>query len=376
MPITLFSLLMSFLWFSLFAAAFSLGIRYSYFIQRISLWFPTLLALFCLVRAALPLDIPVAWVIPSYRVLPAVRRFFERPLTEGMTMGSAALLLYGLVSLALVLRLLARLLRFRRWVRALPPCRDSRVTDRLRSRLGPKVPFRVYQTAEIAVPYTTGLGSPAFLLPAYDLSDRQLDWVLAHEATHYTRKHLWAKQLLNLFTCFLWWNPMMYVLKANYDHFLEVKCDQLVLAPCTEEEADDYLATIMALARLAGKGRRPSPAACLGMVSARGDRQLSQRIQAGMQGRPKKQLRQSLLSLLCLLIVFFSSYAFILQSVGAPQNEAGIFEITPETAYLIDNGDSTYSLYVDNSLQYVIEDAAMLESEPFTDLTILQGGTP
>lgn len=374
MDVTIFSVLMSFLWFSVFALLFSLCIKNSYLMHRMSIWFPASIALLCILRAILPLDIPSAKVIPSHHFLPKVRQLLYHSIGNRLTVWQLLLLAYALVTCILLIRLLIQYLSLNRWIKSLPLCSDPDIIHCAKTSARTNATPLVYRSNAVSVPISAGFFTPKLLLPAYELNTKQLSFITAHELMHFKSKDLWAKLFLNIFICFLWWNPLAYLLKNRLDHFLELKCDTLVTANYTETEIEDYFATVACIYKKAQLAKYKTPAAALGLVSARSDKQLRQRFLLGITDKQPRHMLVSWVLTACLVVLLVFSYSFIFQSSSAPKDDADLFEINCDNSYLADNMDGTYSLFVDGEFRFLLEDATLLETEPFSTLSI-QGGT-
>ena len=62
-----------------------------------------------------------------------------------------------------------------------------------------------------------GFFRPTILLPSEHLPDSDARYILAHELTHFRRRDLWKKFLVNMIQCIHWFNPIVYLLNRDFD---------------------------------------------------------------------------------------------------------------------------------------------------------------
>ena len=90
-------------------------------------------------------------------------------------------------------------------------------------------------------PYIAGFFRPVIFLPKNLNSIDELKYILMHEWQHFKSKDQWKKVVLNLLTCFFWWNPLVYLFRFDAEQMLEVNCDYKVLKQLSPDERDNYL---------------------------------------------------------------------------------------------------------------------------------------
>lgn len=99
----------------------------------------------------------------------------------------------------------------------------QRILDSIVSDSKPKQKYHVIISKDIKSPMLVGYFKPTILMPSLSLSDDDMRYVLLHEWNHFMHKHLWTKLLLNALCAFLWWNPLVYLIKEDLDYILEIK---------------------------------------------------------------------------------------------------------------------------------------------------------
>ena len=89
-------------------------------------------------------------------------------------------------------------------------------------------------------PITVGILKPVILFPHRSYEAEEFEMLLAHELTHYKRKDIWYKLLINVVQILHWYNPMIYLMKSKIYFECEASCDEAVLMACDEDERLQY----------------------------------------------------------------------------------------------------------------------------------------
>lgn len=366
MDISIFSVIMAIIWFSVFAAIFSSLMRKNWFVQNFNIWLLVLLAVLCIARAVVAIELPNAKVIASYTLLPAFRDFLYYPLFLNMTVLNIIIAVWAIGSIFMLIRLIRNYLKFYHWLSMLDETSDVKLLSIAKEICGSKRKVVVYKSSDIPSPMLTGFFRPIVLMPDIDFPEEYSRNILLHEYSHFKNGDVWAKCLLNIICCLLWWHPLSYTLRVDLDHSLEVKCDTDIISKMSDSDRIKYFEMIKNISSVTAN--KPN-AFTVGLVSARHEKQLIQRFQIGLNYKKKKRYLANTIFCIVLIAVFVFSYSFIFQSVGFPEKEPGIFTITPENAYMIYNGDGTYSVYVNDVYTC---DTPTIEIEPFSRLPIIE----
>ena len=101
------------------------------------------------------------------------------------------------------------------------------------------------ETFHISVPMGIGLFQKTILLPDFQYDDTELFYIIAHECNHFYNHDLWVKIANQLFCCIFWWNPLVYLLHADLENTLEIKCDYTVSREMLSKEKTTYIQTII-----------------------------------------------------------------------------------------------------------------------------------
>jgi Antirepressor regulating drug resistance, predicted signal transduction N-terminal membrane component len=85
--------------------------------------------------------------------------------------------------------------------------------------------IRLLTSKKVQSPMMTGFFKPLLILPDPDFSDADLKIILKHELIHYKRKDVWYKLLLVCANAVHWFNPLVYLMKAESNRDIEMVCD-------------------------------------------------------------------------------------------------------------------------------------------------------
>lgn len=153
----------------------------------------------------------------------AVNTLVVRPV-ETMNNYSLLIWTWGIVTLALLLRLVWQHIQLRQELKRLQVAEYKAFPD------------AKYQVVAIEhkdmSPAVYGFFKPRIYFPthlAQTLSRQQQQLIIEHEQHHIKQKHLWLNLAWDLLVCFAWFNPLVYFARKNFRHDQELYCDYLVL---------------------------------------------------------------------------------------------------------------------------------------------------
>lgn len=104
------------------------------------------------------------------------------------------------------------------------------VTDKVRPLASPLVQS----------PMLVGFFRPTIVLPSEHLPDNDAQFILTHELTHFRRRDLWKKFLVNIIQCIHWFNPIVYLLNRDFAYWLETSCDEEVVSSLNYVQRKEY----------------------------------------------------------------------------------------------------------------------------------------
>jgi len=126
--------------------------------------------------------------------------------------GMAAMLLYALISWAVLRRRMASAVRLRE---------------------------NIYESDRTASPFVLGLFRPRVYLP-FGLPEEDKPHVIAHEYAHIHRKDHWWKPLGFALLSVYWFNPLVWLGYLLFCRDIEAACDEKVIAKLSQSERREY----------------------------------------------------------------------------------------------------------------------------------------
>ena len=381
MNVSVFSLLMSVLWSSLIILVAHLLRRKAFFLRRVGAPVLVVFYLLSVGRMVLPVEFPFSREVP-------LRSWFstavqavcieEHQLGDfGWTWAQAACVCWAAVGIILLLWFSFRYWRaVRRLTRSLsrdPQAEEVLQSIRKESKRDLKV--QVFRSEQASTPMGVGIFRRKIILPCGDIPQRELEYILRHEYTHFLHGDLWVKLLTQVYCCLFWWNPLVYLLRRDLPQILEIRCDMAVTKDYTVSQKAEYLQTIVNSLKRMGKERDTSRQFLVSarLLASEDSLSLVERFRLISGGQePRRLMTASLVTgALCLLFV---SYLFIFQSAYDPPEDdlvaddfLLILNSDFDNAYLLRHDDGTYTLVSKSGLTLDLDNpdavAAFLESD-------------
>lgn len=204
-------------------------------------------------------------------------------------------------------------------------------------------------------------------------SDIHLKFIILHEWQHFVNRDEWCKRLVEILCCVFWWNPLVYLLQNLVVDILEERCDFGVMSRLDPDERQEYLEMLLHEKPREGKRENKMPAASSTFAKSRSERAFIKRLRLGAhfeELESRKKAGGIIVSIL-IGILFVFSYTMVIQPyIETPteyNGQALLLEI-PKDSYIVDNGDGTYSIYLNG--EYVeLNDITV---EPFCSLPIVR----
>ena len=161
------------------------------------------------------------------------------------------LALWSIIAAALLVRLAVGCVQTLRWVRHTAPLDDERFTKlmiELADRSG-KSPIQLRQSADVLMPYATGIIRPTIVLPsdACRWSDQRIRLVLLHELAHIVRRDVLSQLIADVCSALYWFNPLVWKAAKGLRVEREKACDDWVLNAGVTSA--DYAQTLLEVAR-------------------------------------------------------------------------------------------------------------------------------
>lgn len=339
-------------------------------------------------------EFPFARIIRVGETFEKIRLFFEHPLTEiklfgtGFPIGLVLIMIWLSVSIIMLILYLYRLISDAVRIRQIPADRDLKseavLHELLRERKQSDCSITVFRTEKTKVPFLNGVVHPSIYLPQIELDPDELKGVLIHEWSHAFHHDILVRILISVICIIFWWNPLVYLLRRNMYHSMELRCDQEAQRILTENECDTYVSALLRIAENSCEDPGTAVGA-VGLVSAV-DKCLVQRFELLTLTKCNIVKARIATAIFCIVMVLLLilSYMFVIQpyvGYATPGEDYLINEETQDTpplsdfqvwsgTYIVDNGDGTYSIFCDGELLITTDDITSFEN---TDIEIIQG---
>lgn len=190
------------------------------------------------------------------------------------------------------LLLLRKLTAYRSFVRSVKAggilCGDAGILDALAAlckQAGIKRPVELCINPAVSSPMLTGFFRPCIILPFSDIPEKEFRFTILHELTHYRRKDMFYKWLVQVTICLHWFNPLVHLMGKEIGRACELACDEAVIAGLDYQEKQDYGRTLLNAMNGAGRSRQELAAITL----SENKRLLGERLDAIMKCRKKSK---------------------------------------------------------------------------------------
>lgn len=316
MGITVYSVIISIIYYNLALSAAFILRRSSVFCARYTVSLLLFITLLGAIRLLVPIDFD-AYVLRSYKLIPAIEDFLRRPLIGTLTLGKLLLLVWFLGSAVTLINKLRVQWAFDRGLRSFDFVDRPRILE-IAAEYGSN--FAVLISPQLRSSYTSGLLRPVIYLPDLELSDDEWRMVLLHEITHILSHDNWKKLFFLAIETIFWWNPLAHFSGEEISTLIELHCDTKVTAKMDERECYEYAALLRKLMDFYDPRKMSVTASAL----VGGREQMNQRITALIQSRDMRRPRYIAIALL--LLVFVVSYFVVVQPARFPSaGTAGLY---------------------------------------------------
>ena len=158
-------------------------------------------------------------------------------------------LIWLMVALGMLIRKVTIYQGFIRYINAgLAPVSDIEILDRLSivaERMGIKKPIELCANPLISSPLLIGFFHPCIVLPSVDISEKDFQYIVLHELTHYKRRDMFYKWLVQVTVCLHWFNPFVHLMSREITKACEFSCDEAVLTKMGYGNAQEYGNTLL-----------------------------------------------------------------------------------------------------------------------------------
>ena len=106
----------------------------------------------------------------------------------------------------------------------------------------------IYICDAVKTPFILGIARPRVYLPSA-LSEKEMNYIIAHESAHLKRKDHWWKALGYALLCVYWFNPLCWAAYALFCKDMELACDEKLAQNMTFCQKKEYSDVLLSCAR-------------------------------------------------------------------------------------------------------------------------------
>lgn len=234
----------------------------------------------------------------------------------------------GIIWLAAAFAILIRKITvYQRYIRYVTigtePVNDATLLDGLAvtaQEMGIGRPIELRVNPLVATPMLVGYFHPCIILPRADVSEEAFQYIVMHELTHYKRRDIVYKWLVQLAVCLHWFNPFVYVMRREIELACEFACDEAVIRRTGYGRAKDYGETLLGAMVAVGAYREP-----LAAVTMSANKELlKERLSAIMNGGKKTKMAAIITAGLTVGIILGAVFIGVFPTVAAGKDGAGV----------------------------------------------------
>lgn len=223
--------------------------------------------------------------------------------------------------------------------------------------------FRVIELPGLASPALFGAFSPWILIPEkFDLSERDLYYILRHETAHHFHHDLLLKILVKLITLVYWWDPFCHRLNNQTEIILEMRVDD-ILTLTDVQLTEEYMQSLIAAKHFAAQNMFLPCEFTMELLP----QESSDVLKRFSMLQYNQLMPQHLLNILLIVVtlsIYLLSYAFIGEPFNLPktlplpmtEEQEDVLRPAESDFYFIDNEDGTYDFYY-NSMYRLTTDS-------------------
>ncbi len=339
--------------------------RKSTYLMKYGVTFICILYAFCAVRMLIPIEVPAhqkvicdpyvySYIMRAYALLDkAVKHKIVSAIIIVWIIGSIVTAVYYWITVG------KRLINLRK------TCYkgDGRA-ERILKEIDSDSNIQILYTDLVTTPLLVGIFNPTIYMTGVECTDKQIEYILMHEYTHWKRKDPWKQLLSYLMVIAVWWNPLFRLLNTDIKRLIEMGCDKTMLREYPKRYALEYLKTMCHVAE-AGKGTlKDIGLTSLNFINMDSEEGLKQRFYYALDAKDNLEVQKKInLMMICLCLVWMMlSYRFILQPVYSPDREIEKLEkqedkiFKERDTYLEKRKDGTYIFHYGKYSQEVSED--------------------
>lgn len=204
------------------------------------------------------------------------------------------------------------------------PISDTELLDRLAvigEQSGVKKPVELCVNPLMSSPLLIGFFNPCIVLPSTDISEKDFRYIVQHELTHYRRRDMFYKWLVQVTVCLHWFNPLVYLMSREINKACEFSCDEVIISKSDFSSAQEYAKALLDAMATVGKYRETLASVTLNESK----KLLKERLGAIMIYKKKSKYIAAVTAILTIVVTFSSlvigAYAANAATPSSPEKQ-------------------------------------------------------
>lgn len=372
MRASIFSFIMSILWFNIYIIIINILRKNNNFIISFSIFPLVFFSALSILRLLLSFDFPSAIIIQSGKLLALIYKVLNIKLFFNISISHLLLVVWVIGFLLLLIKTLFFDINYHRYLKLIPKIESknyNKVLDNLLIEKQITRHFRLFQSDKIDSPMLFGWRSPTIYLPNLNFTDNEIRYILSHELSHHTNLDYFKKHFIHLLKIIFWWNPFIHVFDNDFSQILEVDCDLKTVKNYMKEEKIEYLKTISKIIEHSiVKNKICSFSSNTSFLVMDNDAdKINQRYKIVLEYNKNKRTYKYFNLIVCILaiVLFASSYFIVIQPSYLPDNCDGLYEDNSESNFILKNDSNEYDVYTDNKYHYSLKNLNKFDLDGF-----------
>lgn len=296
-----------------------------------------------MLRILIPVNFPFTYSIRSAKMMNAIGNIVYIKVTETINIFHIMQVVWLIGAVIQIIRYILHRKRAYTYIR--PYILSAEKVECLFKTFKPDK-MQIACVPENVSPGIFGVIHPTIILPRNMVSSKDLHFILEHEMQHYHNYDLYLKILLDLLVALHWWNPFAYMLRRKYNSAIEFSNDYMVSRHLNEADKIKYAESLLNIAKTQFSDRFFD-------LSLADNTNLKKRIFMLVESvdvaKSKRMvcaiLNAIFISAIMIISLFFVPEADYSKEAEEVFEEEGTFDITPDNAYIVPDGDG-YKLYI------------------------------
>lgn len=304
-------------------------------------------------KSLIPYEFSFTQTLASKNILPIVRNIWKLNINQNVTVGNLLLFIWLLIAFLFLILHIVKYRKLMGILSSIPETKNEEIIEVFSKLCIQKQIWKKPKVIQLDLhtgPFLVGVRNPYIVLPHYQMSKSEIEFILQHELEHLTKHHILIKICTEIITVIYWWNPFVWFLRREAIRALEIQADINVIQGLSNKEKFSYLEALITIARKIQLKQKHN----LALSFALNYNMLEYRLNTALKfdcfkKNEKVKVVQGLQVVLSVMIVI-SSLMFTFESRGAGPKDEDVFTINSESDYIVLREDGLYDLYVKGEL--------------------------